>query len=1346
MKGECNNMKKIALLALTTCALALGGFSAFRSADAVKEERDATIIVKMKTNVKNHSEAELLAAQNSLLNEISYTVTSNYKVLNRYSNIFNGFMIDVPSSYVSQIRRLNRVDKVNYNNLLAEETSFDDGVSYEIQLGTNTTASSQTMEKPSGTNDGAGTFMAILDTGFYIQTGENGQQIYHHVFAPLSNASDAVVTQASLKAKIDAAGSKFHGKYDATHSTYYNNKVPFYYDYGGDKQGSVIPDYDVFAEGQDHGTHVASIAGGNAGDEYEGIAPRAQMALMKVFTTYMSGSNYASGAYSGAVLSALEDCLVLGVDSINMSLGSNLNDFDGNEIVEDVIRSLDQNGTFVNVAAGNDGKGQWSSTVYRYWQADMVESNILSSYANNLAAMTVASTQADFQFYGQALTIDGTNVQFSDQVTNYNSTTGKVTYNPERHLIDLITDYSKDEFDFVYLPGLGAADEYKGVDVNGKVLITNRGDITFKEKVDNAVKNGAIAVGIIDNTNATEFNIRMSFSSNNDYNPAVPVIFILNKDKAVFEESTTNKLKLLVNTDLNNPNARTISDYSSDGMRFDLSIKPEIAAPGENIKGAVLAGVDKYESMSGTSMATPNMCGATALMVGEHLGDANYRKTIKSRLMSTAVPMKDNTPEHNYTSVRRQGAGLVNLDAAINSKVYLDGIDAEGKQIGKAKIELFNNDDVKAGKLNLKFAAINEGASAVTYQVKTYVQAPALEEYSEEVFPEFAGQKFQTITDQLVETFTDSITVNPGTSTITLPEHAISSDKLAALDADFETGCILEGYVILTADGQKELSIPFLGYYGDLESVSPVEPFNFEKEEGKIYNSDILNYLITQSIGKTDAGDYTKADYGSQIVTGYWTDMSKVSVSKAILNNTSGITRIQDSNNEMVKTVGLNPYDNKFYPDELFVGNNGAANTLIIQQYVNRSVADNTLTLTNKASGKTVLVDHMFDNIMGSSTDAVTGEKIYPLYKSHFDTSFYDEGYFAHRAYSIIPLWDDHSKTKDKYPDGEYEMTFTYKLAAGSTFVKKYTLTIESDLPSIQSVEKVSVSGKDYYRINYNDTNVAVVYINEKANPIVKENGKCYVDVPVSDYQESTKAYIASMDKAFAKETFLTHLDDENQVMIYNKLLNTLCDFTYDVDGKGSNDQTITFDITSNGKPASTNGNITYRMLVPKGLEKASLVVSGINSSGEEKTLKVTNVGNMIQFESALRVFRLTSNATADTILLQSISVNGPDKKQYKVGETLDLTGLEVVAHYSDGSTKVLAEGAYTVSDVDMSSAGTKTVVVTYKDFTTSFEIQVGSNNAGGCGGSIMESLPLLFLLPFLGVAVVMYRKKHFIR
>ena len=1328
-------MKKIALLALATCALAIGGLNAFKSANAPKEERDASIIVKMKTNVKNHSQEYCLLQQNSLLNEISNTITSNYRVTNRYSNIFNGFVLNVPSAYVSQIRRLSRVDKVNYNNFLAEEMFYNDGVSYEIPLGSATTASSQTMEKPSGTNDGAGTFIAILDTGFYIQTDDKGVQTYHHVFAPL-DAADAVVTQASLKAKIDAAGSSFHGKYDATHSTYYNTKVPFYFDYGGDKQGAPTQDYDVYAEGQDHGTHVASIAGGNAGAEYEGIAPRAQMALMKVFTTYMSGQSYAQGAYTEAVLNALEDCLVLGVDAINMSLGSNLNDFDDNEIVEQVIRELDSRGTFVNVAAGNDGKGQWSGTVYRYWQADMVESNILSSYANNMGSFTVASTQADYQFYGQALTIDGNNIQFSDQVTNYNSTTGRVEYNPERHLIDLITTYGKDEFEFVYLPGLGNVSEYEGIDVNGKVVVTNRGDITFKEKVDNAVARGAIAVGIIDNTNATEFNIRMSFSNNNDYNPAVPVVFILNKDKDVFENSTTSKLKLLLNTDLDNPTARTISDYSSDGMRYDLAIKPEIAAPGENIKGAVLGAVDKYESMSGTSMATPNTCGATALMVGEHLNDANYRKTIKSRLMSTAVPMKDNTPDHIYTSVRRQGAGLINLNAALNSKVYLDGVDSSNAPLGKAKVELGNNADIKEGKINLKFLGINEGPSAISYTAKTYVLAPKLDEYSEEAYPEFAGQKFQTVDEQLVEVFEDNVSIAPSTDGVAINiNHQLGADKLAALNADFPTGCILEGYVILSASEQFDLSIPFLGYYGNLEDVSPVEPFNFEKEEGKVYNSDLLNYLITQSIGKSDAGDYTKADYASQIVAGYWADTSKVSTSNALVKNTSGITRILDGNNEMVKTVGMNPFDNSL-SNNLVVGNNGSSNTMIIQQYVNRSVYTNDLTLKNKATGEIVLNGHMFDNLMGSQRDNATDEIIYPLYKSHFDTSFYDTGYFAHRAYSIIPLYKTEGKNQINYPDGEYEMTFTYKLSAGSTFVKSYTLTIESNLPVISSVEKTA----NGYRVNYEDTNVAVVYVNEKAYAVNKENGKCYIDIPNSDLASNKKAFINSVDTAFGKESFLTHLDDENQIMIANRMFTANHEFSVNIEGKGTNDQKLTFDITLNGKNASSNGNIVYRMLVPEGLEKETLTVNGINGTGAEKAIKYTTVGNMIQFESALRIFHLSSIGGVPGHALVKITVSGPDKNKYEVGESLDLTGLVVTAHYDDNTTAILNAGDYTVSDVDMSSNGKKTITVSYQGMDATFTITVGKV---GCGATIVESTSLIFFISLIGVAFVLNRKRQ---
>ena len=1370
-------MKKLALLGLSVAALCVGGFSQLQNVNKVAEARDATIIVKLKGDVTKSSPKAILAKQNAVLNDISNNITHNYRVKNRYSHALNGFVLEVPSAYVSSIRYLDGVDKVNYNEVLMEKSSNNDGVNFEITLGTGTgTASSQTMEKPDGTNEGSGTFVAILDNGFYIKTEENGDQVYHNVFKPLEDAADIVVTQASLKAKIDAA-SKFNGKYDTTHTTYYNTKVPFYYDYGGDTQNAIKPDFDVYAEGQDHGTHVASIAAGNAGDEYQGIAPKAQLALMKVFTTYMSGQSYKSGAYTDAVLAALEDCLVLGVDSINMSLGSNLNDFDDQSIIEGVIRQLDQNGTFVNVAAGNSGKGQYSGTVYRYWQKDMVESNIISSYANNMGAMTVASAQPDFQFYGEALTIDGTNIQYHDEVTNYNTVDGPVTYTPERHLMDLYDSNANHEFDFVYTGGLGKPEEYTGKDVAGKIAVVNRGDITFREKVDNAYAAGATAIAIINNSNETEFSIRMSFSKTTDttpYTPPIPVIFILQKDKDVFENSTSHKAKLLKNVDLDNPDTakRKISDYSSDGMRYDLSIKPEISTPGENIKGAVLGAVDKYESMSGTSMATPNYAGAVALMISNHLGDADYRKTINSRLMSTAKPMKDNTPEQVFTSVRRQGAGLVNLDAAINSKVYLDGVDANGNGLGKAKIELFNNDKIKAGKLDLSFKAINEGESAVTYTAKTYVMAPKLEEYSAEVYPEFAGQKFQTTNEQLVEVFTDTVEIPVGSTTINLPEHAISSNKLAALNADFESGCILEGFVILEATSSlKQLSIPFLGYYGDLSAVSPVEPFDFEREDGKVYNSDILNYLLTQSIGKGDDYDYTKADYTSRIVAGYWSDSSRVSVSAALVSNTSGIKRMNDGNGDTVKSVGLNPYTGQYDPNALFVGNNGSTNTMIIQQFVNRSVADNTLTLKNKATNEVVLTDHMFDNLNGSESDG-SGNTVYPLYKSHFDDSLYDRGYMAHRAYSIIPLYSvDENKKQNNYPDGEYEMKFSYQLSAGTTYEVSYTLTIESKVPNLENIEKVTKDGQEYYRFFYSDTNLAVVRVNDKPYAVSKDdNGKTYADVPVSVFADSNAALVNAIDTAYGHEQYIAHVDDENFIITSHNLFIAGYDFAYEVEGANTNSQVYTFTYSKNNKPVSSlSGAVSYRMRVPNGLDIETLHIFTVDARGREKEISFTRNGDLIEFSNSVKVFHFTSDPVFMGISVTS-SVN-----EYTTGATFDPSVLAVTANYSDGTSIALSASDFTVSDVDLSTAGEKSVVVTYQGYEATLTVNVNDpepvtpvdpnpqggdssnpvapsepadNGAGteekksGCAGSIAGVSMMTLAVSALGIVLVSLKKR----
>lgn len=71
---------------------------------------------------------------------------------------------------------------------------------------------------------------------------------------------------------------------------------------------------------------------------------------------------------------------------------------------------------------------------------------------------------------------------------------------------------------------------------------------------------------------------------------------------------------------------------------------------------------------------------------------------------------------------------------------------------------------------------------------------------------------------------------------------------------------------------------------------------------------------------------------------------------------------------------------------------------------------------------------------------------------------------------------------------------------------------------------------------------------------------------------------------------------------------------------------------------------------------------------------------------------------------LTGISVTAPTKTAYVVGDALDTTGMVVTASYDDGTTKEVT--GYEVS-ADLTSAGTKTVTVTYKEKTATFEVVV---------------------------------------
>ena len=124
------------------------------------------------------------------------------------------------------------------------------------------------------------------------------------------------------------------------------------------------------------------------------------------------------------------------------------------------------------------------------------------------------------------------------------------------------------------------------------------------------------------------------------------------------------------------------------------------------------------------------------------------------------------------------------------------------------------------------------------------------------------------------------------------------------------------------------------------------------------------------------------------------------------------------------------------------------------------------------------------------------------------------------------------------------------------------------------------------------------------------------------------------------------------------------------------------------GKSASRGGVATTVKIY-----NDSMVFQDYNSSGKYKDATYShNVTVAREF--------------AANITLTDITVTAPTKTEYSVGETLDLSGMSVMATYSDDNTKEVTTG-YTISDVDMTTAGTKTVTVTYEGKTANFEITV---------------------------------------
>ena len=573
---------------------------------------------------------------------------------------------------------------------------------------------------------GAGTKIAIVDTG----TNQDHLSFDPEAFL-YALEQDGLEPDLMTWDDISAVADQLNVSVNA--SVYKNAKIPYAYNY---VDGNYTTDHDSDSQGE-HGSHVSGIAAANRYVKVDGefvdaaeavwavgVAPDAQILTMKVFGA-------GGGAYDSDYMSAIEDAIVLGADSVNLSLGSASPGFTYSRGYQDVMDSLVGSGTVVSISAGNSynwGAFLPSGIPYIYLEdVSLHTGGSPGSFVNSLgvaAAQNVGAIAAPLIFNGDQTIV------YTETAEDYSNE--PISTIPGTYEYVLVNGPGVDDNDHVGQEGdafLALGPEV----LKGKVALCYRGTSSFFAKANAAVAQGAVAVIIINNQDGV---IRMNLTG---YEYDAPVVSILQADGATIlansEERTdangntyyvgsveiTSEDMPIVTTDREDA---YITEFSSWGVPGSLVMKPEITAPGGDIYSVNGMTDDGYEFMSGTSMAAPHVTGMAAL-VGQYIRENNLeeitgqnrRTLINSLLMSTATPMIVNG---QYLSILQQGSGLGDTFAATQAKSYiLMGEDATDSWAdGKVKVEL-GQDAAREGVYTFSFSVNNFSDVEMTYQLGT---------------------------------------------------------------------------------------------------------------------------------------------------------------------------------------------------------------------------------------------------------------------------------------------------------------------------------------------------------------------------------------------------------------------------------------------------------------------------------------------------------------------------------------------------------------------------------------------------------------------------------------------------
>jgi len=505
-----------------------------------------------------------------------------------------------------------------------------------------------------------------------------------------------------------------------------------------------------------HGTHVAGIVGASgdpAAGGARGVAPGVTFGAYRVFGC--DGSTTAD-----IMIAAMDRALADGMDILNMSIGSA---FTWPQYpTATASDNLVDEGMVVVASIGNSG----ANGVYSAGAPGLGEKVIgVASFDNTQIALNLFTISPDDTEIGYAPAAAAPAPPTSGSLPM--ARTG--------------TTSTADD---------GCAPI--SADLSGHAVLIRRGTCTFHQKALNAQNAGAAAVVLYNN-------VAGRFSPTVAGDPAIeiPVVAISDTEGALIDGRLAEGDVTMTWTEeegiFDNPTGGLISSFSSYGLSPDLALKPDIGAPGGLIRSTYPLEGGEYATISGTSMASPHVAGAAALVLEARPSTAPA--AMRDVLQNSADPAPWwGAPTAGFLdNVHRQGAGMLDVPGSVLATT----------SVSPAKLSLGES---TAGATTHTLTIRNTGTAAARYDLS-----------------------HRTALSTGGSTFSPGFFLGGSTATFSASSVTVPGGRTANVDVTITppTGPALGqygGYVEVTSSRGETVRVPYAGFIGDYQAITALAP------------------------------------------------------------------------------------------------------------------------------------------------------------------------------------------------------------------------------------------------------------------------------------------------------------------------------------------------------------------------------------------------------------------------------------------------------------------------------------------------------------------------------------------